>query len=110
MNNNNNISRVAQLLREASNILSNEVQDSPSADTTQTNASNIHNRTPALQIVNNTVNRTRQMLQQSSSNGLFRRLNNNERLRAASSNNTSHATYRSKKEKLPILKKHLILD
>ena len=70
------IEKAAKLLNEASNVLLNANRAEP--------ISLQQNVTPArrnLQLVTDFVNRTRKIMQQSSSAGLFRRMNNAERLR-----------------------------
>ena len=70
------IEKAAKLLNEASNVLLNANRAEP--------VSLQQNATPArrnLQLVTDFVNRTRKIMQQSSSAGLFRRMNNAERLR-----------------------------
>lgn len=59
----NNVSRVAKMLEEASTLLKSDASGNSG--------------------IQETLNRASSMLQQSSSSGLFRRLNRNERLRAA---------------------------
>ena len=74
------IEKAAKLLNEASNVLLSANRTEP--------ISLQQNVTPArrnLQLVTDSVNRTRQTLQQSSSAGLFRRMNNAEKLRLTSS-------------------------
>ena len=78
-----NIEKVAKLLNEASNVLLSANRTEPislqqKSTLTKTN----------VQLVTDSVNRTRHMLQQSSSDGLFRRTNTAERLRSTSSTKT----------------------
>ena len=74
------IEKAAKLLNKASNALLSANRTEP--------ISLQQRATPArrnLQLLTDSVNRTRQMLQQSSSAGLFQLMNNAERLRSTSS-------------------------
>lgn len=68
----NNIDRAAKMLEEASKLLKSDASGSQPSQS-QSNQSKIQE----------TLNRASNMLQQSSSSGLFRRLNRSERLRAS---------------------------
>ena len=107
------INEAATLLRKASDVLfaleskggpkthehnQGASSSSSSSDNSQTTTSNAVS--PHSQTVSQTLARARAMMHISSSRGTFRRLNQNERLRASLNTQSKKAT--SKKEKAPV--------
>ena len=77
------IEKAAKLLNEASNALLSANRTEPISLQQKSTLAKTN-----VQLVTDSVNRTRHMLQQSSADGLFRRTNTAERLRSTSSTKT----------------------
>ena len=113
------VSKVAGLLREASEVLESisENQEriypgSSSSTATGTIPQNHGNTSvTARAAIAETLTRARSMMQSSSNAGLYRRLNRNERLRAAAEGftpSTRNQPVKSKKEKKPRTSSNLL--
>ena len=86
-----NISRAAQLLKEASDLLNNEGSADAVTDQPQ-NVPNPVRRPPVIDLVSNSVNRAANMINRASFGGVFRRMNNQERLRSSGPTNVNRTT------------------
>ena len=104
MNSSNKISTAARLLREASQLLEESGGESGVDQNPSINSD-------SLRTIAESVNRTRQMLTQSASTGVFRRLNQAERKRTASNSvSTSLCTRKRKTLKERAFDFALIMD
>lgn len=88
MENREEIKKAANLLKEASEVLSG-ISEASSISTSSSSG--------VLDRISQTVNRARGMMQASSRGGMFRRLGRNERLRASGGNTSAQGSKKEKK-------------